>query len=90
LSGDEVRYELFAWVRGFEIRKGRFAKNTSPSSENAKAEQRNSQLNLPLTFTARVRTIHNLPRGLEVSRLGRMVHRERLPSPLSENTRGKK
>jgi len=30
--------------------KGRFAENTSPSSENAKAEQRSSQLNPPLTL----------------------------------------
>jgi len=50
LSGDEARYKLFAWVRGLESGKGRFAENTSPSSENPKAEQRNSQLKLPLTL----------------------------------------
>jgi len=39
LGEDEVRHESFTWVRSLEIRKGRFAENTSPSSENAKVEQ---------------------------------------------------
>jgi len=41
---------MFAWVRGLESGKGSFAENTSPSSENAKAEQSSSQLNPPLTL----------------------------------------
>jgi len=34
-----MQLRTFTWVRGLEIGKGRSAKNTSPSSENAKAEQ---------------------------------------------------
>jgi len=39
LSEDEVRYELFTWVRSLESGRGRFVENTSSSSENAKNEQ---------------------------------------------------
>jgi len=30
LSGDEVKYKLFPFVRGLERGKGRFVENTSP------------------------------------------------------------
>jgi len=36
----EIRLAMsFPWVRGLESGKGRFIENTSPSSENARAEQ---------------------------------------------------
>ena len=42
MSEDEVRYEPFTCVRGLECGRVRFAKNTSPSSENAKVERNGS------------------------------------------------
>jgi len=89
LSGDEVSYKLFPWVRGLESEKCRFVENTSLSSENAKAEQRSSQLN-PLLTLSKGGVSSEPSHGLEVSRVGRMGSRERLPPPLSENTKGKK
>jgi len=53
LSEDEVRYELFPCVRGLEKGKGKFAENTSPSSESTKVERNGSPEKSSFAFEQR-------------------------------------
>ena len=85
LSKYEVRYEPFPCVRGLECRKGRFAENVSPSSENAKVE-RNGSIEKSSLALSEDEVSHKLSLGLEVSRVG-MVGSQRTPPPSSENAK---
>jgi len=58
-------------VRGLEYGKGRFAKNVSPSSENAKVERNGSSEKSSFALSKN-EVIHKLSLGLEVSGAGKV------------------
>ena len=89
LSEDEVSCESFFWLRGLENGKGRFAENTSPSSENTKNEQVWFTSETLIRLWAKMRSVTNRSLGLEVSRAGR-VGSQRTPPPRVKTPRTNK